>query len=75
MCARAASFGDCSWWSELAVLCASAVAMLWSHDLDQKEMGMVSMVSRMGMSVRVYLAKHLPLLEPICKQSFYNKLS
>lgn len=46
--------------------------MLWSHDLDQKEMGMVS---RMGMSVRVYLAKHLPLLEPICKQSFHNKLS
>lgn len=76
VCARPASFfGACSWCSELAVLCASAVAMPWGCDLDHKRREMVSEVSRVGMSVRVYLAKHLPVLETICKLSFHNKLT
>ena len=76
MCARPASlFGDCSWFSELAVLCASAMATPWGRDLDHKGMGMVLEVSKVGMSVRVYLAKRLPVLETICKLSFHDKPS
>lgn len=38
-CARPASFGDCSWYSEFAVLCASAMATPQGCDLDYKRMG------------------------------------
>lgn len=76
VCARPASlFGDGSWCSELAVLSASAMAVPWGLDLDHKGIGMVSEVSRVGMSVSVYLTKHVFVLETICKLSFYNKLS
>lgn len=50
------------------------MAVPWGLDLDHKGIGMVSEVSRVGMSVRVYLAKHMLVLETICKLSFYNKL-
>ena len=51
------------------------MAVPQGRDLNHKGMGMVSEVSRVGMSVRVCLAKHLPVLETICKLSFHDKLS
>lgn len=49
--------------------------MSWGRDLDRKGMGMVSEVSRAGMTVRMYWAKHLPVIQTICKLSFHDKLS
>lgn len=76
MCGRPASLlGDCSCYSELAVLYASVMSVLWDHDLDHKGMGMVSQVPKLNRSVRVCLAKCLLVLETICKLSFHHKLS